>query len=41
MGDIDRAQRWLTGLAVGTGALALASAVGVALGVRSRLEEYR
>ncbi len=41
MGDIDRAQRWLTGLAVGTGALALAAAVGVALGVRSRLEEYR
>ncbi|MBA3575517.1 MAG: hypothetical protein H0W37_11290 [Pseudonocardiales bacterium] len=39
--DIDRAQGWLTGLAVGIGALALAAAVGVVLGVRSRLEEYR
>ncbi|MDQ3150854.1 MAG: hypothetical protein M3R63_03740 [Actinomycetota bacterium] len=40
-GDIDRAEDWLTGLAVGIGALALAAAVGVTLGVRSRLEEYR
>ncbi len=39
--DIARAQRWLTGLAVGTGGLALAAAVGVALGIRRRLEEYR
>ncbi|MDQ3760821.1 MAG: hypothetical protein M3460_03745 [Actinomycetota bacterium] len=39
--DIGRAQGWLTGLPIGTGALALASAVGVALGVRQRLEEYR
>ena len=39
--DINRAQGWLTGLAVGIGALALAAAVGVVLGVRSRLEEYR
>jgi len=40
-GDIARAQRWPTGLAVGTGGLALAAAVGVALGIRRRLEEYR
>jgi len=40
-GDIARAQRWPTGLAVGTGGLALAAAAGAALGVRKRLEEYR
>ena len=39
--DIARAQRWPTGLVVGTGGLALAAAVGVALGIRRRLEEYR
>jgi hypothetical protein len=39
--DIARAQRWPTGLAVGTGGLALAAAAGAALGVRKRLEEYR
>ncbi len=40
--DIARAQGWwLTGLPIGTGLLALAAAVGVALGVRQRLEEYR
>jgi hypothetical protein len=40
--DITRAQGWwLTGLPIGTGLLALAAAVGVALGVRQRLEEYR
>jgi hypothetical protein len=39
--DIERARGWLTGLPIGTGTLALASAVGVALGVRQRLEEYR
>lgn len=39
--DIDRARNWLRGLAIGTGVLALAAAVGVALGVRQRLEEYR
>ncbi|MDQ3054203.1 MAG: hypothetical protein M3R66_10430 [Actinomycetota bacterium] len=39
--DIARAQRWLTGLTVGTGGLALAAAVGIALGIRRRLEEYR
>lgn len=40
-GDIARAQSWPTGLTVGTAALALAAAVGVVLGVRRRLEEYR
>ncbi len=39
--DISRARNWLRGLAIGTGVLALAAAVGVALGVRRRLEEYR
>jgi hypothetical protein len=39
--DIDRARRWLTGLPIGIGALALIAVVGVALGVRQRLEEYR
>jgi hypothetical protein len=39
--DIDRAQGWLTGLPIGTGELALFAAVGVALGIRQRLEEYR
>ncbi|HKR49243.1 MAG TPA: hypothetical protein VJT72_06615, partial [Pseudonocardiaceae bacterium] len=32
---------WLTGLPIGTGLLAFAAAVGVALGIRQRLEEYR
>lgn len=41
-GDIQHAQGWwLTGLPVGTGLLALAAAIGVALGIRQRLEEYR
>ncbi len=40
-GDIARAQRWPTGLAVGTGALASVAAAGVVLGIRRRLEEYR
>ncbi|MGH8922534.1 MAG: hypothetical protein ACRD0H_30060, partial [Actinomycetes bacterium] len=39
--DIQHAQRGLTGLPTATGALALAAAVGVALGIRQRLEEYR
>lgn len=40
--DITRAQGWwLTGLPIGSGLLALAAAVGVALGIRQRLEEYR
>ncbi len=39
--DIERARGWLTGLPVGIGTLALIAAVGVALGVRQRLEEYR
>jgi hypothetical protein len=39
--DIDRARGWLTGLPAGIGTLALIAAVGVALGVRQRLEEYR
>ncbi|MGH3776352.1 MAG: hypothetical protein ACRDRR_11575 [Pseudonocardiaceae bacterium] len=39
--DIDRARDWLTGLPTGIGTLALIAAVGVALGVRQRLEEYR
>ncbi|MGH3765463.1 MAG: hypothetical protein ACRDS0_02645 [Pseudonocardiaceae bacterium] len=41
-GDIQHAQGWwLTWLSISTGVLALAAAVGVALGVRQRLEEYR
>lgn len=40
-GDIDQAQDWLAGLAFGTGALALAAAAGVVVGIRRRLEEYR
>ncbi len=39
--DIDRARDWLIGLPTGIGTLALIAAVGVALGVRQRLEEYR
>lgn len=39
--DIERARSWLTGLPISTGALALISAVGVALGTQQRLEEYR
>ncbi|MGH3900616.1 MAG: hypothetical protein ACRDTA_20675 [Pseudonocardiaceae bacterium] len=39
--DIDRARGWLAGLPIGIGTLALIAAVGVALGVRQRLEEYR
>ncbi|HZA16120.1 MAG TPA: hypothetical protein VE645_04365 [Pseudonocardiaceae bacterium] len=39
--NIDRARDWLTGLPTGIGTLALIAAVGVALGVRQRLEEYR
>jgi hypothetical protein len=39
--DVDRARRWLTGLPYGTGVLAFASAIGVVLGFRQRLEEYR
>jgi hypothetical protein len=39
--DMDRARGWLAGLPVGTGALALVSAVGVAWGVQQRLKEYR
>ncbi len=39
--DIHHARGWLTGLPLGIGTLALAAAVGVALGVRQRLEEYR
>lgn len=39
--DIAGAQRWPTGLAVGTSGLAVAAAAGVTLGVRRRLEEYR
>jgi hypothetical protein len=39
--DIERARGWLTGLPIGTGTLALVSAVGVTLGVWQRLEEYR
>jgi hypothetical protein len=40
--DIQRARDWwLVGLPWGTGLLALAAAVGVALGIRQRLEEYR
>ncbi|MGH3985140.1 MAG: hypothetical protein ACRDST_21235, partial [Pseudonocardiaceae bacterium] len=39
--DIDRARSQLTGLPIGIGTLALIAAVGVALGVQQRLEEYR
>ncbi|MGH3825203.1 MAG: hypothetical protein ACRDRA_20550 [Pseudonocardiaceae bacterium] len=39
--DIERARGWLTGLPISTGTLALVSAIGVALGIRQRLEEYR
>lgn len=39
--DIERARGWLAGLPMGTGVLAVAAAVGVAQGVRQRLEEYR
>ncbi|MGH3874471.1 MAG: hypothetical protein ACRDSR_23710 [Pseudonocardiaceae bacterium] len=40
--DMQRARGWwLTGLSWGTGWLALAATVGVALGVQQRLEEYR
>ena len=39
--EIDHAQGWLTGLPIGTGGLALATAMGVVVGVRRRLEEYR
>jgi hypothetical protein len=39
--DIHRAQGWLTGLPIGIGGLALGAAVGVAWGIRQRLEEYR
>ena len=39
--DIERARGWLAGLPVGTGTLAIVSAVGVFLGVQQRLEEYR
>jgi hypothetical protein len=39
--DIHRAESQLTGLPIGTGALALVAAVGVILGVGQRLAEYR
>lgn len=39
--DISQAQGWLTGLPIGTGGLALVTAMGVAAGVRRRLEEYQ
>lgn len=39
--DIGSAHRWLTGLPIGTGALALVAVVGVAWGLQQRLEEYR
>lgn len=40
--DIQRAQGWvLTALPVGTGVLAFAAVIGLALGIRQRLEEYR
>jgi hypothetical protein len=39
--EIGRAHRSLTGLSIGTGVLTLVAVVGVALGVRQRLEEYR
>lgn len=39
--DIGHSQGWLTGLPIGTGGLSLVAAMGVAAGVRRRLEEYR
>jgi hypothetical protein len=39
--DIDRARDEFIGLPIGTGGLTLAAAIGVALGIRQRLEEYR
>lgn len=39
--DIARARDWLTGLPIGTGVLALVSALGIAWGVQRRMEEYR
>jgi hypothetical protein len=39
--DIERAQAMLTGLPWATGIFAVAAAVGVAGGIRQRLEEYR
>jgi hypothetical protein len=39
--EIGRAHRSLTGLSIGTGVLTFVAVVGVALGVRQRLEEYR
>ncbi|HWR47775.1 MAG TPA: hypothetical protein VN327_09245, partial [Pseudonocardiaceae bacterium] len=39
--DLDHARGWLTGLPIGTAGLTLGAAVGVILGVRQRLEEYR
>lgn len=39
--DIELARSWLTGLPISTGTLAVISAVGVAFGIRQRLEEYR
>jgi hypothetical protein len=39
--DIGQARGWLTGLPMGTGALALVAGIGVTVGVRRRLEEYR
>jgi hypothetical protein len=39
--EIDRVQSRLTGLPTGTGVLAFVATVGVVLGVRQRLEEYR
>ncbi|MGH3921609.1 MAG: hypothetical protein ACRDTT_01825 [Pseudonocardiaceae bacterium] len=38
---ITRARSWLIGLNVGTGVLAMTAAIGVIVGVRGRLEEYR
>jgi hypothetical protein len=39
--EIGRAHRSLTGLSIGTGVFTFVAVVGVALGVRQRLEEYR
>ena len=39
--DIARARDWLTGLPIGTGVLAIVSALGIAWGVQRRMEEYR
>jgi hypothetical protein len=39
--DIGHAEGWLTGLPIGTGSLAFVAAMGVAVGVQRRLEEYR